>query len=122
VTNRAGFKSTHAIHGGYLHQLDLPHHPGHLQAIRTVEANVPRITRDWLICHGYVTFKVMLPDDLAVGMVVEWADGLDLADTEFTVIMALSAASVTFTHWGHDARGALAAARASSRYRGAWPR
>jgi hypothetical protein len=114
--------TTHTlVRGGYLRQLDLPHHPGRLVAIRTVEANVPRITRDWLICHGPVTFEVMLPDDLTVGAVVEWVDqpAETLDDHEFTVITALTATSVTFARYGTGPDGALAAARAASRLRAA---
>ena len=102
--------TTHAVRNGYLDQLDLPHHPGFLKAVRTVEANVPRITRDWLIVHGPVTFSVSLPADLKPGTVVEWADGESLADCSYTVVTALTATSVTFAHLGRDATGALEAA------------
>jgi hypothetical protein len=109
-------RTAHAVTGGYLGQLDLPHHPGFLKAVRTVEANVPRITRGWLIVHGPVTFSVTLPADLAPGMVVEWADAPDqvLADCTYTVVTAMSATSVTFAHYGRDADGALAAAVAGN--------
>ena len=105
-------RTTHAVSNGYLDQLDLPHHPGFLKAVRTVEANVPRITRDWLICHGPVTFTIMLPADLTPGTVVEWADVPDtsLTDCTYTVVTAMNATSVTFAHIGRDADGALAAA------------
>lgn len=102
--------TTHAVKDGRLGQLDLPHRPGFLKAVRVVEANVPRITRDLLICHGPVTFTVMLPPDLKVGAVVEWAEGECLADCSYTVVTAISGTSVTFAHLGRDAEGALAAA------------
>ena len=104
--------TTHAVKNGYLGQLDLPHHPGHLKAIRTFEANWPRITRDWLIVHDAVTFRLMLPTDLKPGTVVEWADSPDQVsgDRAYTVVTALSATSVTFAHLGRDAKGALEAA------------
>jgi hypothetical protein len=110
-------RTTHAVTGGYLGQLDLPHRPGHLKAVRVAEANVPRITRDLLICHGPVTFNIMLPPDLEPGMVVEWAEGESLAGCTYTVVTALSATSVTFAHYGRDAKGALAAAQAANELR-----
>jgi hypothetical protein len=104
--------TTHAVKNGCLDQLDLPHRPGYLKAVRVVEANVPRITRDLTIRHGPVTFQVMLPPDLKPGTVIEWADAPDesLADCAYTVVTAVSAKSVTFAHLGRDATGALEAA------------
>jgi hypothetical protein len=112
-------RTTHAVTNGCLGQLDLPHRPGFLTAARVVEANVPRITRDLLICHGPVTFRIMLPPDLKPGTVVEWADAPDgsYADRACTVVTAVSARSVTFAHYGRDAKGALAAARAANKLR-----
>src|ERR1017187_10344133 len=104
--------TTHAVTDGYLGQLDLPHHPGHLKAVRVVEANFPRITRDLLIRHGAVTFDIVLPPDFKPGTVVEWANVPDQVDTDrtYTVVTEYSATSVTFAHLGRGAKAALEAA------------
>jgi hypothetical protein len=118
---RKGSKTTHAVTGGCLGQLDLPAWPGFLTGVRVVEANVPRITRDMVICHDAVTFRIMLPPDLAPGTVVEWEDrqGGSWRDWLYTVVTASSAKSVTFAHAGRGPDGALEAARRGSAIRSA---
>ena len=122
MRHRKGSTTTHRVTGGCLGQLDLPVHPGHLTAVRVVEANVPRITGpDWLIFHpSVIAFEIMLPDGLAPGAVVEWDDrpGGDW-DCWYTVVTAVSATSVTVTHCGRGPDGALAAAVKSSGMRSA---
>lgn len=105
--------TTHAVKDGCLSQLDLPVRPGFLTAVRTVEANIPRITRDWLIFNpSAVAFAIALPEGLEPGTVVEWADIRDDLDGRMhTVVTALTPRSITFAHLGRGAVGALEAAK-----------
>ena len=116
-TARKGSRTTHAVRDGRLNQLDLPVRPGHLTAVRVVEANVPRLTGpDWLFIHSPITFAIALPDGLALGAVVEWEDqpGGSWQDWLYTVVTAISGTSVTFAHAGRGPSGALEAARAGN--------
>ncbi len=113
-------RTTHAVSDSYLGQLDLPVKPGNLAAVRTVEANWPRITKGWLVVHGPVTFRVILPSSLVPGTVVEWADAPDSSyeDRYYTVLAEVTAGrSVTFLHTGRGPRSALEASSAASKLR-----
>jgi hypothetical protein len=105
-------RSTHDITDGYLGQLDLPVQPGHLKMVRTVNANWPRLVDPWVMAHGPVTFRLMIPADAQVGTVVEWAFVPDETYDErlYTVIVEVSETSLTLIKIGFGAEAALRAA------------
>lgn len=128
MLRRAGFTqaetsrcTTHAIENECLSQLDLPTWPAYLAAVRTVTANWPRITRDWLIVREVPAFRICIPADAAPGTVTEWADTRDSSydGRYYTVIVARTGKSLTFLHVGRGAAAALAAARAGNRLKDA---
>ena len=112
-------RTSHAITSGYLDQLDLPVKPGHLKAVRTVNANWPRLVDQWVMAHGPVTFRLMLPASIQVGTVVEWAFVPDEACEQwfYTVVVELSESWITLIKIGFGADAALKAARAGNQLR-----